>query len=112
MPFSARSLCQLNCSSLIAGGCNAVALEGMNRVVIHGLLAVYLAVSSSFIFADEARKVPIVGQAFFSKPSIAEPWDKAFRDGMRVLGYEDGKNVRIVARYANGDSARVAGCGK
>ena len=31
----------------------------------------------------------------------------AFREGLRELGYVDGKNVTIIARYANGDVTQV-----
>jgi ABC-type uncharacterized transport system substrate-binding protein len=64
-------------------------------------------IASGFAYADEARKLPRIGQVWFSNPSIAGPYDSAFRDGLRELGYVDGKNVTIVARYANSDVTQL-----
>ena len=49
-------------------------------------------------YSDEARKLPRIGQVWFTNPSLAGPYDSAFREGLRELGYVDGKNVTIVAR--------------
>jgi len=57
--------------------------------------------------ADDARNTPTIGQIFFSNPSIAKPWDEAFREGLRELGYLDGKNIRIETRYAYRDPAQI-----
>jgi putative ABC transport system substrate-binding protein len=40
-------------------------------------------------------------------PSTDAPFQKAFREGLRALGYVDGENVIIVARYSNGDPAKL-----
>jgi putative ABC transport system substrate-binding protein len=57
--------------------------------------------------AEERGRLPTVGQIWLSNPSMVTPYDKAFRQGLADLGYVEGKNIRIVARYANGDSARL-----
>jgi hypothetical protein len=51
-------------------------------------------------------KLPRIGEVFGSNPSASKPYDQAFRDGLRDLGYVDGKNINILARYADGDNAR------
>ena len=51
--------------------------------------------------------LPVIGEILFTTPSNAAPWDKAFRSGLHDLGYIEGKNVSIVARYANGDASQV-----
>jgi putative ABC transport system substrate-binding protein len=56
--------------------------------------------------AAEDSRLPTIGEVFGSNPSASKPYDQAFRDGLRDLGYVDGKNVRILARYADGDSTR------
>jgi len=77
--------------------------DSMRRIVLAGLL---LAISYGFSCADEGRKVPRVGQLYSANPSVYKPYDDAFRDGLRSLGYVDGKNITLLPRYANGDYAQ------
>ena len=35
------------------------------------------------------------------------PLQQAFRDALQGLGYIDGKNVKMIVRYANGDHAKL-----
>jgi putative tryptophan/tyrosine transport system substrate-binding protein len=64
-------------------------------------------IASGLACSDDAPKLPRIGQLWFSNPSLAGPFDLAFRDGLRELGYVDGKNVTIVARYANTDATQL-----
>jgi putative ABC transport system substrate-binding protein len=57
--------------------------------------------------ADESRALPRIGEVFGSNPSASKPYDQALRDGLRDLGYVDGKNVVFLPRYAEGDKARI-----
>jgi len=54
------------------------------------------------------RKPTTVGLLWFTNPSLAKPYDDAFRDGLRTLGYIDGRNITIFPRYAQGDDARTS----
>src|SRR4051812_10876377 len=65
-----------------------------------------MAMSCALFAAEEPRNPPTIGQVFGSNPSASKPYDQAFRDGLRDLGYVEGRNVRLLTRYANGDSAR------
>jgi putative ABC transport system substrate-binding protein len=76
--------------------------RSIGRIILAGLLAASCGLSG----ADEPRNVPRIGQVFGSNPSASKPYDDAFREGLRELGYVDGKNVVLVARYANGESTR------
>ena len=57
--------------------------------------------------ADETRALPRIGQVFGSNPSASKPYEEALRDGVRELGYAEGKNVVCVRRYAEGDKSRI-----
>ena len=57
--------------------------------------------------AGEALRPPIVGQVWFSDSRTVDLADRAFREGLRDLGYVDGRDVVIVPRYANGDAAKL-----
>ena len=63
--------------------------------------------ASSLALSGEASKVPRIGQVWFANSSIAGPYDAAFREGLRELGYVDGKNVTLVTRYANSDVTQI-----
>jgi putative ABC transport system substrate-binding protein len=56
--------------------------------------------------ADQNAKVPTIGLAIPVDPGSDAPYQKAFRDGLRELGYVEGKNIRFVVRYSGGDPAR------
>ncbi len=45
----------------------------------------------------------------FLSPVAPGPRDAAFREGMRALGWEDGRNVTIEMRFAKGKPERLAG---
>jgi putative tryptophan/tyrosine transport system substrate-binding protein len=52
-----------------------------------------------------AADAPTIGQIFGSTPTVAKPYDEAFRQGLRELGYVEGQNIKVISRYANGDAA-------
>ena len=60
-------------------------------------------IGAGLLGAEEGRKVPRIGQLYGSNPSNAKPYDDAFRDGLRNLGYVDSKNILLLPRYAQGD---------
>lgn len=56
--------------------------------------------------AEEDRKLPTIGLAIPIDSTSDAPFNKAFRDGLRDLGWIDGRNVTLIPRYANGDPAK------
>jgi len=79
----------------------------MTHLLRAALLACFLTVTSlGLSSADEGQKSPKIGQVFGSNPATAKAYDDAFRDGLRKLGYVDGKNIVLLPRYAQGDVTR------
>ena len=56
--------------------------------------------------AQTAKGLPQIGFLSGGFPSTG-PNDKAFRQGLKSLGYEEGKNIKLVYRYAEGSVSRV-----
>jgi putative ABC transport system substrate-binding protein len=54
--------------------------------------------------AQQTAKVPRIG--YLTGSSLRSPNTEAFRDGLRDLGYVEGKNILIEWRAADGDRAR------
>ena len=52
--------------------------------------------------AQQATKVHRIGLILSSSPTLGGPASDAFRQGLRELGYVEGKNVLVEARYAEG----------
>ncbi|HEX2230300.1 MAG TPA: ABC transporter substrate-binding protein [Candidatus Binatia bacterium] len=52
--------------------------------------------------AQQAGKVPRIGVLVSTSGSIAKPRLKAFQDGLRELGYVEGKNIVLELRSAEG----------
>jgi putative ABC transport system substrate-binding protein len=57
--------------------------------------------------AEEGKNVPTVGMAIPIDRTTDAPFQKALREGLREAGYIDGKNVRLILRYADGDPRRL-----
>ena len=55
--------------------------------------------------AQSSTKIPRIG--FLSESR--QPWDEAFREGLRELGYVEGRNIAIEQRYGGGNPERLPG---
>jgi putative ABC transport system substrate-binding protein len=73
------------------------------------LVALLFALCSS-AEAQQPGKVPAIGflqRRVAPTPSNPDPLADAFLNGLRDLGYVDGKNIKIEHRYAEGRSDRL-----
>jgi hypothetical protein len=66
------------------------------------LPVILFVVSVSLAHAQQPRKVPRIGYLSASSASEVSPRADAFRQGLRELGYVEGKNLVIEFRYAEG----------
>jgi putative ABC transport system substrate-binding protein len=57
--------------------------------------------------AQPRAKVPRLGALLFSTPQT-DPQMKAVQSGLRELGYDEGRNLVVLFRYAEGKSERLA----
>jgi putative ABC transport system substrate-binding protein len=57
--------------------------------------------------AQQPAKAPRIGFLITSSPSTIAPRMDAFRQGLRELGYVEGKNIVIERRHADGKSDRL-----
>jgi putative ABC transport system substrate-binding protein len=74
-------------------------------IVLAGLLFA-LCVSAE---AQQTKKVPRIGFLATVSPSTIPDRVEAFRQGLRELGYVEGKNIVIEWRYAEGKADRLPG---
>jgi putative ABC transport system substrate-binding protein len=81
----------------------------MDRRIFLGTLAGGLLAAPLAAAAQQAPgKVPLVGLLDYSSPDAARlNWWKAFRDGLRALGYVEGRSIRVEARWAQGQVDRL-----
>lgn len=103
-----RSASRHGCMLVASGG--SVIPVSIVKVICRSCRVAFIAlamIAAGVAHSDERRKLPIIGEVFFSNPSVAGPYEGAFREGLRELGYVDGKNVTIVARYANADVTQI-----
>jgi len=60
--------------------------------------------------AQQPKKVPRIGfLAVQGEPSNPGPWVEAFQQGLRELGYTEGKNIVVEYRYIEGKLDRIPG---
>jgi putative ABC transport system substrate-binding protein len=74
-----------------------------------GLLAIVVALTlvGARIEAQEATKIPRIGFLIGTAPSAVVARTEAFRQGLRELGYIEGKNIVIEWRYAEAKLDRL-----
>ena len=76
------------------------------KIFCFALVAILLALSFS-VEAQQPKKVPRIGFLFGASASSNTDRTGAFRQGLRDLGYIEGKNILIEYRYAEGKLDRV-----
>ena len=72
-----------------------------------GALAGGLLARPLVVRAQEAGKVSRIGLLSPFSPADATAWHRAFRQGLRDLGWVEGKNISIESRYAEGRTDRL-----
>ena len=77
-----------------------------NTVIGFALTTLLLALSYS-VSAQQPTKTPRIGYIATAFPSSTPARIEAFRQGLRQLGYVEGKNIVIEYRYAEGKSERL-----
>lgn len=79
----------------------------MARSVLSTVLAVSLTVTALHVLADEAGRIPTIGKAVPVDQATDVPYHRALLEGFRQLGYVDGKNIKLIVRYADGDPVKL-----
>jgi putative ABC transport system substrate-binding protein len=75
--------------------------------IVFGLVAVVIFAFVHLADAQQPKKVPRIGFLSLNSPSAAATRADAFRQGLRDLGYLDGKNIIVEWRYADGKADRL-----
>src|SRR5262245_6226622 len=70
-------------------------------------LVVTLTIGGAVAQAQQPKKVPRIGILFGASSSANAGRIEAFRQGLRQLGYIDGKTIVIEVRYADGKLDRL-----
>src|SRR6266508_1022099 len=83
--------------------------ESMNKEVFIGLLATLLLANASIGAAQQPGKIPRIG--FLTNQTASSISSgraiEAFRQGLRDLGYTEGKNIIIEYRYTESELDRI-----
>ena len=74
----------------------------MNKKIFALALGAWLYALSLPVQAQQPTKIPRIGFLSGASPSTNVPRHEAFRQGLRELGYVEGKNIVIEYRYAEG----------
>jgi putative ABC transport system substrate-binding protein len=77
----------------------------MKKIIFLSVLAVTFATFVAVAEAQQVAKIHRIGVLRAGSPP--DPFLEAFRQGLRDLGYVEGKNVLIELRYADGKSDRL-----
>jgi putative ABC transport system substrate-binding protein len=80
----------------------------MKKVGVLSILFVVVLLAVAVIAeAQQPTKVPRIGYLSPTSPSVSPTRIEAFRQGLRELGYVEGKNIVIEYRYAEGKFDRL-----
>jgi putative tryptophan/tyrosine transport system substrate-binding protein len=81
---------------------NNAGAKTMSRKIFLWLLTTVLLTTAPSAEAQQPPKIPRIGFLITSSPSAIAPRMDAFRQGLRELGYVEGKNIVIERRHADG----------
>jgi putative ABC transport system substrate-binding protein len=82
----------------------------MNRRVFLSAVTCGLLAAPLAAVAQSSREIPLIGSLDYGAPDAARlDWWKAFRQGLRELGYVEGQSIRFEARWAQGRVDRLPG---
>jgi putative tryptophan/tyrosine transport system substrate-binding protein len=81
----------------------------MRRKIFVGLLATVLLTTAPPTQAQQPAKFHQIGYLSTDSPSTIAARIEAFRQGLRELGYVEGKNIVIEWRFAEGKADRLPG---
>ena len=80
----------------------------MRRKIVNCLLPTVLLLTASLVEAQQSAKVPRIGYLGGASPAAISARVEAFRQGLRELGYIEGKNIVIEWRSAEGKPERMS----
>jgi putative ABC transport system substrate-binding protein len=78
----------------------------MNRKIISWLLATIVLAINQSVEAQQSGRLARVGVLFVGGKD--QPYLESFKQGMRDLGYVEGKNIVFLYRYAEGNEDRMS----
>ena len=78
----------------------------MSKNILIWLLATHFLLICYFADAQQPGKLPRVGVLFIGGRD--QPHLESFKQGLRELGYTEGKNIVLIYRYADGKQERLA----
>jgi putative ABC transport system substrate-binding protein len=87
----------------INGDCPVLKRRSLSAIVALILATGIGATNPGAVHAAPAR----IGFLWVQDEAATAPYHQGWVDGLRELGYVDGKNVALVTRYANGDESRI-----
>src|SRR5262245_66036959 len=73
------------------------------------IVTLLLLAIGTFAEAQQVKKIPRIGYLSGSLISSNPQWSEAFLQGLRELGYEEGKNIVIEWRFGDAAADRVSG---
>ena len=77
------------------------------KTIVTLLVVMSIFVESALSDAQQPTKVPRIGYLGGASPSAQSARIEAFRQGLRELGYVEGKNISIEYRFAEGKPDRL-----
>ena len=80
----------------------------MKKIIVLFTVATFIVASVRLADAQQPTKGPRIGYVFNLSSTAGAARGEAFRQGLRELGYVEGKNIVIEWRYAEGKLDRIA----
>ncbi|MSP38095.1 MAG: ABC transporter substrate-binding protein [Deltaproteobacteria bacterium] len=79
----------------------------MTKKILVWLLIIFFVANVSVAQAQQPTKIPRIGYLAANSRAATSARTEAFRQGLRELGYVEGKNIAIEHRYADGKPDRL-----